>query len=77
MMPPYIGTALVAKACGYTTKGARGFLRRAGVLDRIGSRWLVSEAKLRDRLPDVYERVFSYVEDRDGPSRTDDVCKSK
>lgn len=38
---------------------AKSWLRRAGILELHGKHWVVSEARLRDRLPDVYDRVFA------------------
>lgn len=58
-MPPYLTPAEVAKACGMQTRKARRMLSRAGIIERLGDRWVVAESRLRDRLPDVYARVFS------------------
>jgi hypothetical protein len=36
-------------------------LRAAGVLQRYDNgRWYAGEARLRERLPDVYDRVYEY-----------------
>jgi len=40
---------------------AKSWLRRAGILEQVGVRWYVSEARLRARLPDVYDRVYQYL----------------
>jgi hypothetical protein len=37
---------------------AKSMLRGAGVLELIGERWFVAESRLRERLPDVYDRVY-------------------
>lgn len=60
-VPPYISPGLVGKACGITRKAARSLLRRAGILERIGGRWLVGESQLRERLPEVYERLYTHI----------------
>lgn len=60
MIPAYLTPAEVAKANGISTKAARRKLDRAGILERDGEhRWHVAESRLRERLPDMYERVFS------------------
>jgi hypothetical protein len=72
-VPPYITPAEIGKICKMTTKAARGMLRRAGILERLGGVWVVDESRLRERLPPVYDRVFAWfvLEDRDGPRRTE------
>jgi hypothetical protein len=40
---------------------AKGLLRAAGILEQLGDRWYVGEARLRERLPDVYDRVYAYI----------------
>jgi len=59
-VPPYIGTAEVGKACRMTTRRARRMLARVGVLERHGTLWVVSDSRLREVLPDVYQRVFEW-----------------
>jgi hypothetical protein len=39
----------------------RSLLRRAGILEKIGGQWLVGESQLRERLPEVYERVYAHI----------------
>lgn len=60
MMPAYLTPAEIAKACGMRTETCREKLARAGILERDGTRrWHVAESRLRERLPDMYERVFA------------------
>lgn len=66
-IPAYIEPAIVAKACKVksngrkmTTRDARRMLDRAGILEHLGGNRVVADSRLRERLPDVYERVFSY-----------------
>lgn len=59
-MPPMITTGDVARACGVTWKQARGWLRRAGVLEKQGARYIAHESSVRERLPDIYQRVYAY-----------------
>lgn len=40
---------------------AKSLLRGAGILERIGDRWYVGESRLRERLPDVYDRVYASI----------------
>lgn len=40
---------------------AKGLLRAAGILEQIGERWYVGESRLRERLPDVYDRVYASI----------------
>jgi hypothetical protein len=44
-----------------TRKKARSLLKRAGILEKIGGHWLVGESQLRERLPEVYERVYAHI----------------
>lgn len=37
-------------------------LRGAGLLELVGARWYVSESRLRERLPDVCERLTFWLE---------------
>lgn len=41
-------------------RAAKTMLRGAGILELVGGRWKVGESRLRDRLPDVYDRVFEH-----------------
>lgn len=70
-VPPYVTPAQVAKACGCSRKAAIFLLRGAGILERNGWRWKVGESRLRESLPDVYDRVFTWFElgDADGTRR--------
>jgi hypothetical protein len=60
-VPPYLKPSLVAKACGLSRKEAKSLLRRARLLERIGTHDYVAESKLRDSLPEVYDRVYAHV----------------
>ncbi len=43
-------------------RSAKSLLRGAGVLERhANGRWYVGEARLRERLPDVYDRVVALL----------------
>lgn len=65
-IPAYLTPALVAKANRMRTEAMRDKLSRAGILERDGEhRWHVASSRLRERLPDVYERVFSHIVLRD------------
>ncbi len=61
-IPPYLTTAQVAKACQTPIRNMRRMLDRAGILERLGTRWIVGQGRLRERLPEVYERVFAHIE---------------
>jgi len=60
-IPPLISPALVGKACRWSRRKAKGLLRAAGILEQVGDRWYVGETRLRERLPDVYDRVYTYI----------------
>lgn len=60
-VPPYLKPSLIGKACGLTRKEAKSLLRRAGLLERIGTHDYVADSKLRDSLPEVYDRVYAHV----------------
>ena len=75
-VPPLVTPSLVAAACGTSRRAARRMLHRAGILEKLGGHWVVGESRLRERLPDVYERVFAWVvlgteKDRKVPERTE------
>jgi len=61
-VPAYLTPALVARANRMRTEAMRDKLSRAGILERDGEhRWHVASSRLRERLPDVFERVFAYI----------------
>ncbi len=60
-IPPYLTPSQVGNACRMTRRKAKSLLRRAGILERIGERWLVGESQLRERLPEVYDRVYAHI----------------
>lgn len=77
-IPPYITPSQVGRACRMTNRKAKSLLRRAGILERIGDRWCVGESQLRERLPEVYDRVYAHIvlrtrtdSNRPEPTRTD------
>lgn len=39
-------------------------IRRAGLAEQVGGRWYIGEARLREGLPDLHERVFAYFDRR-------------
>ena len=57
-IPPYISPGQVGKACSINRWKAKRLLSRAGILERIGGQWAVGDSRLRERLPEVYDRVF-------------------
>ena len=59
-VPPYLSPGQVGRACGLSRKSALTELRGAGLLERRGNRWRVSETRLRERLPDYYDRVYRH-----------------
>lgn len=60
-IPPYLTPGEVGKACSMSQRRARSLLHRAGILERIGGHWAVGESQLRERLPEVYDRVYAYI----------------
>ncbi len=58
-LPPLLSPAQVGKACNMSRRSAKSLLAGAGVLEQVGGRWYVGETRLRERLPDVYDRVFA------------------
>jgi hypothetical protein len=60
VIPAYLTPAQIAEANEMTTEKCRRKLARAGILERDGNhRWHVAESRLRERLPDMFERVFA------------------
>ena len=60
-VPPYLTPSQVGRACRMSRRKAKSLLRGAGILERIGDRWYVGESRLRERLPDVYDRVYASI----------------
>ncbi len=60
-VPPLLTPSQVGKACRMSRRKAKGLLRAAGILEQIGERWYVGESRLRERLPDVYDRVYASI----------------
>ncbi len=61
MIPPYLTPGEVGKACQMSRRKAKSMLRAAGILERIGDRWYVGESRLRERLPEVYDRMYAVI----------------
>jgi hypothetical protein len=59
-LPPLLSPAQVGKACNMSRRAAKNMLRAAGLLELVGARWYVSASRLRERLPDVYDRVWEH-----------------
>jgi len=59
-VPPYLSPGQIGRACGISRRSAMTELRGAGLLERRGPRWRVSESRLRERLPDIYDRVYAW-----------------
>jgi hypothetical protein len=59
-LPIPLEAAHVARACRMTTDRAKRLLQRAGIAELLGGRWTVGESRLRERLPDVFDRVYSF-----------------
>lgn len=70
MIPSYLTPAQVALANEMRTEHCREKLARAGILEPDGPhRFHVAESRLRERLPDMYERVFRWFELGHGKAR--------
>lgn len=70
-LPAYLEVALIAKANNMSTEKTRRKLHRAGILEPDGPhRYHVAESRLRERLSDMHERVYSYLV-RQAESRTE------
>lgn len=74
-IPPYLKVSEVAQACGQSTRRMRRRLTRAGIAEQPGgpgSHWEVGESRLRERFPDVYDRVFEAYTQED-PGRPEET----
>ncbi len=60
-LPPYLSPSEVGKACSMSRFRMRSLLKGAGILEKIGGRWLVGESRLRERLPEVYDRIYAHI----------------
>lgn len=58
--PLFVTPAEVGRACDMSRRAAKTMLRGAGIaeLDERNGRWFVRSERLRERLPDVYDRVY-------------------
>lgn len=61
-VPPYLTMAEVAIANGMRTERTKRMLQRIGIAEKVGGRWMVGESRLRERMPDLYDRVFARYE---------------
>ena len=59
-VPPYLTPGQIGRACGLNRRKALRLLKRAGVAVMIGDRWAIGESALREHLPEVYDRVFTF-----------------
>jgi hypothetical protein len=59
-IPPYLSPGQIGRACGLNRRKVLRLLRRAGVAELIGDRWAIGESALRERLPEVYDRVYLF-----------------
>lgn len=62
MIPKYIRPSTVGRACRMSQRRARRMLDNAGILERIGRCYVVGESRLHERLPEVYDAVYEYLE---------------
>jgi hypothetical protein len=56
-IPAYLKAALVAKANDVSRKSMITTLSNVGIAERHGRWWVVSQSRLRERLPDVFDAV--------------------
>jgi hypothetical protein len=62
VVPSLIRLRQYAEACRITRGVALRRLRAVGILQCIGKRYYVGDSRLRERLPDDYERVYLWFE---------------
>lgn len=61
-IPAYLTPALIAAAAKEDTRSVRSKIRRAGILEQDGPhRYQVAASRLRERLPEYYERVVGHL----------------
>jgi len=68
-IPAYPLAATVAKA---NEQERRSMIRRlagVGILERHGGRWCVSQSRLRERLPDYFDRLYEFERKRQETAR--------
>lgn len=61
-VPPYLTPSEVGRACGMPGWKVKRLLRRIGIAEKHGGKWVVGESRLRERLPELYDRVFEHFE---------------
>lgn len=61
--PESFTPAQVGQACDMSRRAAKNLLRAAGIAEcGKNGRWFVRSEALRERLPDVFERVRRWIE---------------
>jgi len=63
-IPAYPLAATVAKANEQSRKSMITKLGAVGILERHGGRWCVSQSRLRERLPDIFDRLYEFERKR-------------
>ncbi len=63
-IPAYPLAAVVAKANEQSRKSMITKLAAVGILERHGGRWCVAQSRLRERLPDVFDRLYEFERKR-------------
>lgn len=67
-LPPYLTPGMIARACRMRALNVKRLLRRVGIAEKHGDRWKVGESRLRERFPEMHQRVFEFyvldVEDK-------------
>jgi hypothetical protein len=60
-VPPYLSPGQIGRACDLSRKSALTELAGAGLVERNNRRRIrISSSRLRERLPDVYDRVYAW-----------------
>jgi len=59
-VPPYLSPGQVGRACEISRKAALTELKGADLVERRGGRLRISASRLRERLPDYYDRVYQW-----------------
>ena len=66
-VPPWLSTGEIARACELNRQKVVRELRSVHLLDKPGRFYRVSASRLRERLPDHYDRVYAFFVLEGGP----------
>jgi hypothetical protein len=75
-VPPYLSPGEIARACGISRDKALTELNHASLVEWRGGRRRISASQLRERLSEMYDRVYTWFVLDNQPRRRPSVKRS-